>query len=150
MNGQEAEIAAIRRRADRNAHAHIAQALRLKMVDDAATFVAAIGGAAVMGAGALMLGSEAPQRHIEIAIAIGGALITLVGVWQAVWRPGERSRHHKRWAMAFTEIEDECRLVQAGVSDRSARALLNDLLEIATSADLIAEYQWRKTKRSLP
>lgn len=140
------EIAAIRRRADRNAHGHIAQALRLKLLDDVATFLSTVGGAAIMGAGALLLNAPQPEREIEIAIAIIGATITLVGVWQAVWQPGRRSQAHKDWAIRFTSIEDDCRLVQCGSSSKNIDDLFEEILEITQQADLVSEFFWRKRK----
>ena len=121
-----AEIAALRRRADRNAHGHIAQALRLQTLHDISTFVATIGGAAVMAASAVILGASKPIREIEIALAIIGAVITLVGVWQAVWRPGERSLDHKRWAARFTIIEDDCRQLACGAGSKGLAELLGE------------------------
>lgn len=144
MSARDEEIVASRRRADRNAHGHIAQALRLKLLDDVATFVATIGGAVIMAGGAVILGSDHPQHAIEAAIALGGGLITLVGVWQAVWRPGERSRQHKDWAMRFTQVEDDCRLVLCGESQSTPRDLLASLNDLATDADLVAERLWRR------
>ena len=113
-----------------NTVGHIAQALRLQTLHDISTFVATIGGAAVMAASAVILGASKPIREIEIALAIIGAVITLVGVWQAVWRPGERSLDHKRWAARFTIIEDalyppnEPQFTEDQLSERLIKALL--------------------------
>lgn len=140
-----AEIAALRRRADRNAHGHIAQALRLQTLHDISTFVATIGGVAVMAASAVILGASKPIREIEIALAIIGAVITLVGVWQAVWRPGERSLDHKRWAARFTIIEDDCRQLACGAGSKGLAELLGEFAAAADDADLVAERYWRRT-----
>ncbi len=146
--GTQEEIAAIRRRADRNAHGHIAHALRLKLADDVATFVATIGGAAVVAASCFLLGTTEPDHRLEGLIAVVGGGITLVGVWQAVWQPGQRARLHKQWANDFTNIEDECRLVLCGQSLQTAADLMVMLQEVNKAADLVAERHWRKDRKA--
>ncbi len=143
-SSKESEIASIRRRADRSAHGHIAQALRLQLLDDIATWITTIGGATMMAIGAALLGSDNPQRLLEVAVATVGGVVTLVSVWQAVWQPGARSRRHKSWAVRFTQIEDECRLLAFGEGSKTIKDLMREILEVQNDADLVAEGFWRR------
>lgn len=141
-------FAAVERRADRNAHGHIAQALRLKLLDDIATFISAIGGAGIMAGGALILGSENPLRGVEYGIAIVGAVITLVSMWQAIWQPGLRSREHKRWAAKFSALEDACRMAATKQVNSTPADLYRQYSSVCEEADLISEFFWRRSGRS--
>lgn len=144
--GQRNELEAIRRRADRNAHGHISHALRLQLMDDIATLITAIGGAIVMAASALLIGTERPNTAIEVTTAVMGSTITLVAVWQAIWQPAKRSRNHQVWSGKFFQIEDCCRLGLSGIVAADLPRLMNDMREISDETDLIPERRWRRSR----
>ena len=142
------EVQALRRRMDRNAHGHISQALRLKLSNDIATFINTIGGAALMALSAfLIFYPNAPTPAVPIAIEAMSALITLVGVWQAVWQPGARADHHKAWAIEFLAIENECQLMACGESSATLASQVARSVEVTRGADLVPENQWRRGRR---
>jgi len=142
-----AEINGVKRRADRNSHGHIAHALRLKLLDDVAKFAASLGGALVLVASAVLLGQAEPSRLAEIAVAILGSVITLIAVWEAVWKPGERARRHKDWAEKFAKIEDDCRLLMAGSGHTNVHTLMKEIQNVASEADLVPERHWRDLRQ---
>ena len=117
-------------------------------MDDIATFIVTIGAASILAGSCILIGAPDPWRPLEIVIAMVGGLITMVGVWQAVWQPGQRARLHKQWSTEFTKIEDESRLVQCGESDQSPAELMAKLRDASAAADLVAERQWRRTRKS--
>jgi len=144
MEGKEFE--ALRRRADRNAHGHISQSLRLQVFDDIATLITAIGGALVMFLSALLIGLEYANKMAEIAVAIVGSAITLVAVWQAIWQPSKRARNHHLWATRFFAIEDECRLCLGGLGSADLPKLMKEMLAVTAQADLIPEHHWKRDR----
>lgn len=143
------ELESLKRRADKHAHGHIIHALRLQLMDDVATFITAIGGAIIMAASALLLGSENSNKTPEIVVATVASLITLVSVWQAIRQPGLRSKRHQFWGSKFAEIENECRLILSDRSEETVPSLMSRMTALSNEIDLVPERRWRqvKTKR---
>lgn len=150
ISSSQEQIEQIADRADRNCHAHIAHALRLKAAEDFARFVATCGGITVLTGSAVTIGRSGSNAAIEIAVAVAGAVITLVSVWEAVWQPGARSRSHKQWAEEYAAIENECRLALYEGAPVGLENLLRSLLETGRGADLIPERHWKAARQRKP
>jgi hypothetical protein len=136
------ELEAVRLRVDRNSHGHIRQALRLQRLNDLATFATAIGGIAAMALSAAFLGNSISDQWAALSLAFVSGIITLISVMQAIWRPGERARRHQDWSLKFSEIENDCRLVQCGVRAKSLEQILAEVELVYEQVDLIPERVW--------
>jgi hypothetical protein len=149
----EAEIRSaidgLRLRADRNAHGHIGYALRLQLLDNIATLITAIGGVIVLVAGSMLLVAGA-QHALEVVAAVAGGVITLIGIWQAIWRPGDRSRRHREWSSRYAAVEDACRLALIGNGGQTLETLMAKSNAIFAEADLVPERQWRRFRTDQP
>lgn len=145
MENLNADFAAIRRRADRKGHAHINYALRLEFFDEAATFCCTVGAGAILALSTYLMGNPDAPRLAEIIVTLIAAAISLIGVWQAVWRPGDRAKNHKAWSERFFKIKDHCSYSTADGEAPDSATLLARYQDASADADLIAKRIWRRS-----
>lgn len=145
MENQDTGLAAIRRRADRKGHAHINFALRLEFFDEVATFCCTVGAGAILALSTYLMGNPDAPRIAEIVVAMLAAVISLIGVWQAVWRPGDRAKRHKAWSGQFFKIKDHCTYSTADGEAPDVVTLLARFQDASADADLIARRIWQRS-----
>lgn len=142
------EIKRILSRVDRNGRAHTLFALRQQRLDNWCTAISAIGGIAIVGFSAFIMGSAEEHFIFEAVIVIFGALITCVAVAQAIWRPAEKYQQHREYAASFNNIKENCRHALNGDCPEIKVDELSRLSgEGSRRASLIPERLWKKYRR---
>lgn len=138
------ELVALQRRLDRNVHGHILQALELQSLNDLATFVTTIGGVVAMTLSAAFLGNSISTKWAAISLALVSGVITLVGVLQSVWKPGERAQRHKIWSAKYASLENDCRLAACGLGSKPIESIMAEIALLSDEVDLVPERLWKR------
>jgi hypothetical protein len=141
------ELETLRIRFDRNSHGHLTQALRLQYFNYWATFITTIGGVIAMALGAALLTSADANYCAVVSITVVSSIITLIGVMQAVWKPGERSLRHQGWGARFAALEQDCESTAKGLGSKTLQQIIDDEREISSQVDLVPESIWDIARR---
>lgn len=148
MEGREVtELEALAHRMKRNGRKHIKEALRLQAANDLATYGVAIGGGAIMALAAGLALNNRPPELIEFCILLLSSALTLLGIWQAVWKPGERALRHRMWSAQFSALEADCKAAAKNQNLKAFQELTQRALILCSVTDLIPERFWRPDDR---
>lgn len=143
-----ADLTTVRRCADRKRHASIEPPFLYEF----AAFCCSVGLGAIFAQSACFMGRQHVPTAAEIIASAIAAVISLIGVWQAVWRSGDRTKRHKSWSEQIFNIKDHCTYKKDLCSCNSVKgeapndtALFAGFQNISSVADFIARRIWHRS-----